>query len=458
MSFGEKILRYQEDILRDLAELVKVPSVRSEAKEGMPFGEQSALALKTALGQAERLGLTVKNVDNYAGHAEYGEGEEYAAVLAHVDVVPAGGDWESDPFTMVIRDGCCYGRGTADDKGEAVVALYCLKVLKDENVPMKRKIRVILGAAEETGSEDMRYYFSKEPLPVMGFTPDAEYGVCNREKGMLHIKISGKPSETVRRFDAGIVYNAVPARAEAELCCTKEQLSRLQAAAGECEGEFYFEETAMGGKVVSLGVASHAMQPQEGKNAASYLLCLLKKVFTNEELGALLAFAAERIGTEYSGATMGVACEDVESGPLTLNLGMVKSSDKDAFIGIDIRYPVTVDGEKIVSVIRSAAEQAGLSCAAESHSKPLYLPAESSFIRLLKAAYKEVTGEEAELYSTGGGTYARSLKGRGVAFGPFFSDEPDRRLHNCGEHIEIEKFMVHAQICLEAMYRMATEE
>ena len=107
MSFGEKILRYQEDILRDLAELVKVPSVRSEAKEGMPFGEQSALALKTALGQAERLGLTVKNVDNYAGHAEYGEGEEYAAVLAHVDIVPAGGDWESDPFTMVIRDGCC---------------------------------------------------------------------------------------------------------------------------------------------------------------------------------------------------------------------------------------------------------------------------------------------------------------------------------------------------------------
>ena len=458
MGFGEKILRYQDAILRDLAELVKVPSVRSEALPGMPFGKESAAALQLALEQAQRLGLTVKNVDNYAGHAEYGDGEEYAAVLAHVDVVPAGGDWESDPFTMVIRDGCCYGRGTADDKGEAVVALYCLKALMDEKVPVKRKIRVILGAGEETGSEDMRYYFSKEPLPVMGFTPDAEYGVCNREKGMLHIKISGKSSPVVRRFDAGIVYNAVPARAEAELCCSKDAFEKLQEAAKTEEGKFGFTATSEGGKVVSLGVASHAMQPQEGKNAASYLLCLLRKVFSEEEMGPLLSFASKQIGMEYSGAAMGVACEDAESGMLTLNLGMVKSSEEEAFLGIDIRYPVTADGEKILSGIRGAAEKAGLTFDAESHSKPLYLPAESPFIQLLKDAYKEVTGEEAELYSTGGGTYARSLKGRGVAFGPFFADEPDRKLHNCGEHIEIQRFMVHAQICLEAMYRMATAE
>ena len=171
MSFGEKILRYQEDILRDLAELIRIPSVRSQAEPGMPFGRESTRALQAVLAMAERLGLTVKNVDNYAGHAEYGQGEETAAVLAHVDVVPAGEGWETDPFTMVIKDGCCYGRGTADDKGEAIVALYCLKALKDENVPARRRLRVVFGAGEETGSEDLAYYYSKEPLPVMGFTP-----------------------------------------------------------------------------------------------------------------------------------------------------------------------------------------------------------------------------------------------------------------------------------------------
>ena len=75
MSFGEKILKYQDDILRDLATLVSIPSVRSAAEPGMPFGRESTRALQTILSMAEGMGLSVKNVDNYAGHAEYGEGK-----------------------------------------------------------------------------------------------------------------------------------------------------------------------------------------------------------------------------------------------------------------------------------------------------------------------------------------------------------------------------------------------
>ncbi|MBS6163672.1 MAG: dipeptidase PepV, partial [Clostridiales bacterium] len=98
MSFGSKILKYREEMLRDLARLVAIPSVRSEAREGMPFGENSARALQTILAMADEMGLKTKNVANYAGHAEYGEGRETAAVLAHVDVVPAGEGWKTDPY------------------------------------------------------------------------------------------------------------------------------------------------------------------------------------------------------------------------------------------------------------------------------------------------------------------------------------------------------------------------
>ena len=76
MSFGSKILKYREEMLRDLARLVAIPSVRSEAREGMPFGENSARALQTILAMADEMGLKTKNVANYAGHAEYGEGRE----------------------------------------------------------------------------------------------------------------------------------------------------------------------------------------------------------------------------------------------------------------------------------------------------------------------------------------------------------------------------------------------
>lgn len=103
--------------------------------------------------------------------------------LSHVDVVPAGDGWETDPFVMTKIGNQYFGRGVADDKGAAIVSLYCLKVLQDEQVPTKRRIRTIFGAGEETGSDDLERYFEKEPMPVMGFTPDSEYGVWQPGEG-----------------------------------------------------------------------------------------------------------------------------------------------------------------------------------------------------------------------------------------------------------------------------------
>ena len=198
------------------------------------------------------------------------------------------------------------------------------------------------------------------------------------------------------------------------------------------------------------------MQPQEGDNAASRLITLLASVFSEQELGSLLMFLNCHIGMEYDGTSLGVKLEDAESGPLTLNLGLVSVSEESASFSIDIRYPVTKDGNWIASRIAEQAEAAGLTVAERLVSEPLYLPGDSPFVRLLSDAYQAVMGQPAALYATGGGTYARALRGNGVAFGPFFADEPDRRLHNTGENIEISRFMQHAQICLEAMFRMLT--
>ena len=72
---------------------------------------------------------------------------------------------------------------------------------------------------------------------------------------------------------------------------------------------------------------------------------------------------------------------------------------------------------------------------------------------VLKDAYKAVTGEDARVYPIGGGTYARTMAGRGVAFGPMFEGE-DCRLHNADESMDLDHYMKHAEICLEAMYRL----
>lgn len=458
MKFGSHIKDYRPEILAGIRRLVAIPSVAAPALPGKPFGEACARALAEVLQMAREMGLETKNVGNYAGHAVYGTGEGFADVLCHVDVVPAGEGWETDPFAAVEKGGLLYGRGTADDKGAAVVALCCLKALKDAGVQTKRKLRVIFGCGEEIASGDIRTYYQSEPLPDFGFTPDADYGICNREKGILRLDLSGGCAGTaLHSFEAGTVVNAVPAKAQAVLACTSGQAAALRAMAPVC-GEFSFTETVNGVCVDSEGAAAHAMQPQQGRNAAAHLIRLLTKVFTKQELGGLVTFLAERIGTDTTGAALGISQSDVPSGPLTVNLGLVRVGEGVPGASIDIRYPVTADGGAIFAAVQHAALPYRLDCTCRSDEKPLYIPDGDPLIHMLQQAYYDATGEEAETFSCGGGTYAREMQGRGVAFGPFFPDEPDRRLHNANENIDIARFMRHAEVCLEAMYRMAVAD
>lgn len=452
-------MRYREDIIKDIKELVAIPScaVLGNDPEN-PFGEEPARALEWILHRAEELGLATENVGNYAGHAEYGEGKEIAAVLTHVDVVPAGDGWTSGPFAAAERNGKLFGRGVADDKGAAVVALYCLKTLKDEKVQGTRRLRAIFGAGEEIGMHDMEHYFQTQELPAMAFTPDSDYGICNREKGILHLELTTHTHDgtTLTAFRAGVAINSVPDKAYALLDCTEAEDHQLLRLADAKEGTFEFHYTIDGMQIVSRGKASHAMEPQKGQNAAAHLINLLCAGLGHRALGSLCAFLDQYVGLETDGASLGIKQEDAFSGPLTLNLGQVEIGSNYARAAVDIRYPVTADGDEIVRTIAEYAKREGVCVRVLDHNKPLFVKEEEPLIALLKASYRAVTGEEPSLYATGGGTYARKLGGHGVAFGPVFEGE-DCRLHNADECIDIERFLLHAQICLEAMYRMLTK-
>ena len=457
--FGEKILNYWDDILKDLETLVAIPSVAEPTQGPHPFGDNCAKVLDTALALAEGYGLKTKNVDYYAGHAEYGEGEGNAVVMAHLDVVPAGEGWSTDPFTMVLDDNHAYGRGVADNKGAAVVALHCLRALKDAGVKGNRKLRVIFGSAEEIGMHDMKHYFEKEQLPDMGFTPDASYGVCHCEKGGINFTVTGKnDSQVVKGFTAGTVVNAVPYKALCQIACTEEELSVLQGKAQGRAAQFTVEKTEGGANITALGKAAHAASPHEGVNAAAHLIELLYDVFGPEKLGSFFAFAHDKIGLTYDGSLMGVKLADEPSGPLTFNLGLVSVDQDQCSLTVDIRYPATLDGTEISATLQQQVEGCGLTYTLLSNSVPLYLPKESQLVTLLSGAYKDITGEECQVFSMGGGTYARTMQGRGVAFGPGFPDQEDSHAHDVNERIDLRRFKLHAQICLEAMYRMLTAE
>ena len=151
----------KDEMIKSISELVGVPSVRGEAKEGMPFGEKTAEVLELALKTADGFGFKTENHGGYVGTGDLNGGDTELAILAHLDVVPAGEGWDTDPYTVVEKDGVIFGRGVSDDKGPAVAALYAMKAVRELDLSVSKNCRLILGTDEECGSSDLKYYFSK---------------------------------------------------------------------------------------------------------------------------------------------------------------------------------------------------------------------------------------------------------------------------------------------------------
>lgn len=459
MLFGEKILDYFDDIIKDLHMLISIPSVSKEPEGIYPYGKDSAAAIDAVMKLAENYGLQSKNVGYHAMHAEYGTGEENAMVMAHVDVVPAGEGWDSHPYTLTEKDGKLYGRGIMDDKGPAVIALHCLRALKDAGVVGKRKLRVVLGGSEETGMVDMKHYFASEQKPDIGFSPDGEYGICHCEKGiMTYMASSHNDSELIRSFEAGTVANSVPFKAVCRIVCSAEERRALEAEAPKHKGDYQFEETGDGVLVTAIGTASHASMPEQGLNAAAHLLGLLKSCFGTDRFGSFFQHIDKRIGTELDGCSLGIQMEDEVSGGLTYNLGIIHADENNCELTANIRYPATKDGDAISETIQKVTEADGVSYRLHLDEKPLYVPKDSPMIQLLAKAYEDVTGQPCTIYAMGGGTYAREMFGKGVAFGPGFPDNPDGEAHTANEFAYISNMKRHAVICMEAMYRMFTAD
>ncbi len=449
MFFGEKILDYKQEILHDIDEIIRIKSVSSSDKA------ETSRALEYILNRAEQMGFKTKNVNGVAGHAEFGSGDKLVGVLTHIDIVPAGDGWSVEPYQLTEKDNRLYGRGIVDNKGPAIVALYCLKAIKDSGFMPKCRIRVIFGAGEEIGMNDMQAYFNTEEMPSMSFTPDSDYGICNREKGILQLEISSPTHDgtILTEFSAGNVINAVPSKAYALIDCTENEDHQLRRFADAKPGDYDFIYTMDGLRIVATGRSSHGSTPQDGLNAATHLIRILAANFGELVLGSLCGFIDDAIGLETDGLSLGVACSDKESGSLTVNLGTIDINEGVSRATVDIRYPVTADSTEIFEKICERASYDGLKAKVLNHEPPLWVDENLPVISILKSAYKTVTGEEARLYSTGGGTYARTLDNKGVAFGPVFNGD-DCHIHDIDESIDKDNFFKHAQICLEAMYEM----
>lgn len=461
IDFKAEVEKRREDLLADLFSLLAINSEREDhlADAAHPFGPGPVKALHKFLEIAERDGYPTKNVDNYAGHFEYGDGDEVLGIFAHMDVVPAGSGWDTDPYTPTIKDGKLYARGSSDDKGPTMACYYGLKIIKELGLPISKKVRFVVGTDEESGWADMDYYFEHSGVkePDFGFSPDAEFPIINGEKGNItaYLHFTGENSGAARLhcFTGGLRENMVPESATALVSGALPDLAdKLAAFAAEHKVSFELAEEDGLSKVTIIGKSAHGASPQSGVNGATYLARFLNQFDFSGPAKDYLTIAGEVLFEDHAGQALGVAHTDEKMGALSMNAGVFRFDETLAnnTIALNFRYPKGRSPEEIQAVLQKLAV-ADVTLSEQGHT-PHYVPMEDPLVATLLDVYERQTGLRGHEQVIGGGTFGRLLK-RGVAYGAMFPGYTDT-MHQANEFIVVEDLMRAAAIYAEAIYEL----
>ncbi|SEF55356.1 succinyl-diaminopimelate desuccinylase [Caloramator fervidus] len=460
MDLNQKIDSMREEIIKSTQEILKIKSVEDTPKEGMPFGEGVAKALDYALNLSNQLGFKTVNLDGYVGYAEYGEGEDYIAVLGHLDVVPEGDGWIYPPYGAEIHDGKIYARGALDDKGPIIAALYGLKAIKDLNLPISKRIRIIFGTNEETGSNDIPYYLKYEKPPVAGFTPDAEFPLIHAEKGLTVFNIvkdlQRKPSGDIeiKYIKGGQRANMVPDYCEAGLRVKNKELIENKLKEFNDKGfDLKLEEKDDLLAVKAYGISAHGSTPELGKNAIMILFAFLGELDLPEsDIKDFINFMNKYVGFETKGESFGCYLKD-ETGELSFNVGVIDMNEDKVTVSLNLRYPCTYKLEDMMNPFNKRIEELGIKVEDFSHQEPLYFAKDHELVQKLMKVYREFVNDDSEPLAIGGGTYAKEMPNT-LAFGPLFPGKPDV-IHKPNEYIEIEDLIMITKIYAKAMLELA---
>ena len=454
----------KDEIIEEVCNIIKIPSVNEESKdENKPFGENVNKALEHFLELGEKLGFRTKNVDGYCGYIEFGEGKEMLGIIGHLDVVPVGDGWSYLPFDPVIADGKLYGRGSTDDKGPVIAALYAMKAVK-ELCKVNKRVRLIVGLNEENDWKCIEHYKKVEEMPTLGFSPDADFPCIYAEKGLLSVYISKKIEENeeiqIESIDTkNNAINVVPKYCSITLKISeKTSVSKIKEDIINISKKHNFEisvteENDNKLKVESFGKAAHAAHPELGINAISRLIVVLNEVFKKNNISfSFVKLIKEKINLETSGKSLGIDVKD-EMGELTLNVAKLYIEENKIVLGANLRVPVKTNIDDIENKIKEVLKQNNAIIEFKDRRDSLYIPKENELVQKLCKIYNDYYGKNEEPLAIGGATYARAFKNC-VSFGAMMPNEEDM-CHKADEYIKVDYLIDACKIYAKAIYELA---
>jgi len=473
-------VKYGNAATETLRELVAIPTVRvdgvaqHENPEFIRIGEK----IKDL---AQAFNLNFRNVDNRVYEISLdGSGDELVGIHAHADVVPVTPEnWvlkdgtRLDPFKVTLIGDRMYGRGTEDDKNGIVVALYAMKIIKEEKLPLARNFKLLVDTTEETTGDAIPYYFEHNPVPSYNLALDGGYPVVIAEKGYGTVmanfarrKAEGKGAE-ILSLTGGMATNQIPSTSVATLASDKpaELAASLQQAGTDYAkrngGNFDITAKVVGKevKLTVTGVSAHSSEPESGVNPVARMLDFInsldgKIALKHNHITDAARYAADNWGLDYLGGKLGVGFSDAFMGPLTASLTYVGMDEKTFKLAVNLRVPKgkspeTLKGE-IAGKLSAWSEKTHIAPAFDySIAEPMYRNPEGEWVKALLAVASENLGMEHKFGTSAGATSAHELP-NGVQFG-LARPEVKYTGHTDNEFKTVEQFLLDLQIVTEMM-------
>ena len=474
------VTQYGERMVEDLRALVGFRTYAEEGRENWDAPE--FLRQREWLRRkADELGLAFKSYDGRVDEVTLPGPKPILAVLTHGDVQGVEGQtWSSPPWEAKVLDGGrIVGRGTEDDKGPIVAALYSIAALRDTGWTLDSTLRLLIANGEESSWEEIPYYLERAPMPEMTVGVDAAYPVTHAQKGYGVLTFrAGKPAGDPRpgewrvaKASGGSGMSIVPDHAEAVLepagggGSPAEALARLgdlatRWAAAHPPASLAVSREGGRFKVEAAGQGGHSAWPETAHNALGDLTAFLATLpLQMDPWSALVLFTGVHLGTGTDGRALGIAHSDPVMGPLTASFSFLREDGGVPIAEINIRPPQGISLETVQRQIaeraRTFTQQTGVPLTAEARfdTQPHLAPTEGELVSTLLSVWEEVTGRPGKPVAIGGGTQARFFQG-GVDFGPALSMEKYRG-HGPDEFLTVDELHRTAELTAAALLRLA---
>lgn len=431
---GKWLEEVREEYIRDVIEAVDIPSVSVLGEGEYPFGEECARMFDHMEQVLKRYGFPFRNHEYYCGSSliKGSEGEGEIGIFSHLDVVPAGEGWASDPFRGHVDRGYIVGRGSNDNKGSAFACLYAVRFLKEHGIRLKNNLRLLYGCNEAAGMEDAKYYLRHYQAPDLTIVPDSWWPVSCSEKGVYIFDVHARAgSGNLLEFETIGADNTVP-----NLCTClleTEEEGRIRDLA-EKEDRIRWEREGEGKlRLRAYGIGAHASFPEGSESAVKLLadFLLANRLVTGEAKEAL-SFAAKSI-SDHNGKSLDIDFRDPFAGNTTHVLTRVKLSGGKLAFSYKICYPAAehVDKEEVFRRLLRYFDREFLEIAEVKRSGPHFVEKGHPVADIFCRNASRVLGSEQRPFSQAGGTYAWWMP-NAFAAGPGIHGSPQELFAEAG--------------------------